>query len=486
MKTSKSILFLTLLVGFNLAAFGQSKQNPNAIKVALGVHDSFGPYENDPVPFGITNTDNLNKALQLQYARYINEAIDIGVNVTATEIESMYDKYFSSVGNILDKGSSIDLDFMARYKFYNGIDINESAFFRPYLFGGVSGTYVSELDRVRSVDNGLAMNAPLGLGLKLALGKKVHVDLSSAFRVGLFNKIPNRWEHMAGLSFNFGPPMVDEIVEPVVPMPEPKDSDKDGIIDADDNCPHKAGVPELKGCPEPVDADGDGVVDTEDSCPEVAGSLNGCPDTDGDGIIDKNDDCAEVAGVAELNGCPQPTDSDGDGVVDVDDRCPETPGLAELGGCPDMDGDGFADIDDKCPEVPGVAAQDGCPEVVDDTVIEQMKNISENIFFEFDSFTLKADSKAKLDEVLAILNQYQNFNLSIEGHTDSSGPSAYNQTLSEKRAAAVRSYLVSRGVPAERVSSVGYGESNPIADNSTADGRAQNRRVELLLRLVTN
>lgn len=484
MKMMKQFMLFAVLL-LSCSAFAQTKQNPNSIKVAGGVHDSYGPYDGDNFPYGVWNTDNLDKAFQIQYSRYKNEFIDLGINVTAGDVENMYDDNFTPSNDLLDAGSTIDLDLIARYKFYNGVDFKENAFLRPYLYTGVSGTYISELETVKNVDNGFGANVPLGIGFKAALGEKVHLDLSGAFRIGLFNKVPNRWEHMAGLAFNFGPPIVDEIVEPVVPMPEPKDSDNDGIIDAEDDCPYEAGVPELNGCPEPTDTDGDGFVDEDDECPNVAGTVNGCPDTDGDGIIDKNDDCPEVAGVARLNGCPEPTDSDGDGVADVDDRCPETPGLVELQGCPDRDGDGFADIDDRCPDVPGVASQQGCPEEVEQTVIEQMENISENIFFELDSFALKAESKAKLDEVLGILNRYQNFRLSIEGHTDSTGAAAYNQSLSEKRAGAVRDYLVSRGVQTSRVSSVGYGETQPIADNSTAAGRAQNRRVELLLRLMT-
>ena len=485
MKMMKHLMLFAAML-LSTAAFAQSKQNPNSIRVAGGVHDSFGPYDQDNFPYGVWNTDNLDEAFQLQYARYFNEFIDFGINVTAADVDNMYDDDFSPTNDLLDAGSSVDLDLIARYKFYNGEDFNESALIRPYLYTGLSGTYVSELERVRNVEHGFGGNVPLGIGFKIAAGERVHLDLSGAFRIGLFNKVPNRWEHMAGLSFNFGPPIVDEIEEePVVPMPEPKDSDNDGIIDAEDDCPYEAGVPELDGCPEPVDTDGDGVIDEEDNCPDVAGTVNGCPDTDGDGIIDRNDDCPDVAGVASMNGCPEPVDTDGDGVADEDDRCPETAGLAELGGCPDSDGDGFADIDDQCPDVPGVAAQQGCPEEVEQEVIEQMEDISENIFFELDSFDLKAESRAKLDEVLSILERYQNFNLSIEGHTDSTGAASYNQTLSEKRAAAVRDYLVSRGVPANRVSSVGYGENQPIADNSTAAGRAQNRRVELLLRMMT-
>ena len=482
MNNLRHFLLFIFTVALGTVSFSQTRQNPNTVKVSGGVQDSYGPFEADRFPLGFLNTDNLERAYQIQYSRYLNRVMDISINLTGADVANMYDDSFNTVP--LEDGSSLDLDVLARYKFYNGVDFNEDAFLRPYIFTGVSGTYISALENVRNVDNGLGMNVPLGAGLKVNLGEKVHLEGTTAYRAGLFNKIPQRWEHMAGLAFNFGPPIVDEVEEePVVPMPEPKDSDGDGVIDAEDECPDRKGPAQYDGCP---DKDGDGVFDYEDNCPNAAGTIDGCPDTDGDGIIDKNDDCPEQAGTASEDGCPEPIDSDGDGIVDENDDCPQTPGIAAENGCPkDTDGDGIADENDRCPEVPGVAAQQGCPEEVEEEVQEQIQNISENIFFEFDSFNLKQESQDKLDEMLDIMDDYANFNLSIEGHTDSVGADAYNQDLSEKRAAAVRDYLVSRGMSENRVSSTGHGETQPIADNGTKEGRAQNRRVELLLRLVT-
>lgn len=463
-------------------SFGQSKENPNTIRIAGGVHDSYGPFEGQNFPFGIWNTDNLDKAFQLQYMRWKSDFVDIGANVTAASLKNMYDEDFMM--NPLAEGSSIDLDLLAKYKFYNGVDFNTDALIQPYIYTGLSGTYISALENVRTVDNGFAANVPLGTGFRAKFSEKVQLDLSGAFRVGLFDKIPNRWEYMAGLGFNFGPPIEDE-TEPVIVMPEPKDSDNDGIVDVDDDCPNEPGVASNNGCPEPADADGDGVVDEEDDCPEVAGTLNGCPDSDGDGIADSEDDCPEQAGSADTNGCP--ADSDGDGISDDEDDCPTVAGVIEMNGCPppaDSDGDGVPDNADDCPAVPGVVSLNGCPEEVEEEVVQQIEDISRNIFFELDSFNLRQDSRDKLDELLSIMDDYSNFSLKIEGHTDSSGQDSYNQSLSEKRAGAVRDYLLSRGVDAARVTSAGYGESRPIADNSTSDGRAQNRRVELHLELI--
>jgi len=104
------------------------------------------------------------------------------------------------------------------------------------------------------------------------------------------------------------------------------------------------------------------------------------------------------------------------------------------------------------------------------------------ILFDTDSARVRGESLPTLDEVVRLLDAEAAWKLTIEGHTDSTGTLAHNQTLSEQRASSVRAYLVSKGVAAERLSSVGFGQSKPVADNATELGRAQNRRVELVRR----
>ena len=104
-----------------------------------------------------------------------------------------------------------------------------------------------------------------------------------------------------------------------------------------------------------------------------------------------------------------------------------------------------------------------------------------NITFETNSYQLKSGFYDSLNSVGLILAKYPDTSLRVIGHTDSSGKTAYNQQLSESRAMAVANYLQTQGVVAERVFSQGAGETQPIADNSTADGRSSNRRVELTI-----
>lgn len=257
------------------------------------------------------------------------------------------------------------------------------------------------------------------------------------------------------------------------------DTDNDGVTDAADDCPLVAGIPRLNGCPIP-DTDGDGVNDEVDQCVSVAGvaKYNGCPipDTDGDGINDENDKCVNVAGIAKYNGCPIP-DTDGDGVNDENDKCPTVAGLAAYDGCPnpDRDNDGVADADDRCPDVPGPATNAGCP------VIESATFNSRMINFESGSATLTAQSKRDLVQGANLLNSpgFLKLKVHIDGHTDSVGSKTSNHSLSHRRAESVRNELIKNGVDPHRLIAAGYGEDRPIADNSTAEGRAQNRRVEL-------
>ena len=170
-------------------------------------------------------------------------------------------------------------------------------------------------------------------------------------------------------------------------------------------------------------------------------------------------------------------DTDGDGVPDDVDECPAVPGDMPNGCLSDRDGDGVPDIFDDCPDEPGPEDNNGCPVMVDKVVF------IESVHFDFDSAKIKDISKAVLDAraVPAILNNPE-IDVLVAGHTDSTGSDDYNNGLSMERAAAVREYLMSQGVPAENLATVGYGESRPIDTNDTKAGRANNRRVEFIIR----
>ena len=252
------------------------------------------------------------------------------------------------------------------------------------------------------------------------------------------------------------PPVVIEKVTPV-------DSDGDGIPDDIDRCPT-----------EPEDKDG---FQDEDGCPD--------PDNDNDGIVDAMDACPNNPGPLENHGCPV-LDRDGDGVPDSEDRCPDVPGPKENQGCPDVDsdGDGIPDRLDKCQDQFG-PPPDGCPKKY--TLVEVKKErivIKQQVHFATAKFRVLPDSFPLLNQVVQVLNDFPKMKVSIEGHTDSVGGEAANLRLSERRAEAVLDYLVSKGIGPDRLESVGYGPTKPIASNKTVKGRSQNRRTEF--RIVSN
>ncbi len=250
--------------------------------------------------------------------------------------------------------------------------------------------------------------------------------------------------------------------------------------------------------PGPGDIDGDGILDDVDKCPRVPEDLDGfededgCPedDNDADGIADKVDSCPMIPedrdGFEDTDGCPDP-DNDNDGIADKIDACPSEPedkdNFEDDDGCPDPDNDkdGIPDVADKCPLEPGVPP-DGCPKkyvnvVVTDTKIE----IKQTVYFDTNKATIKKVSFGLLNEVAQALKDNPKIKVEVGGHTDSQGNDNSNLKLSQNRANSVRKYLIGQGVAAERMTAKGYGENVMIADNRTADGRAQNRRVEFVI-----
>ena len=327
-------------------------------------------------------------------------------------------------------------------------------------------------------------NADIYLGLKLSIPYKKPGDKDKDF---MSNKV-DKCKKEKGTCESGGCPDKDGdgIVDIEDKCPDAKgskemngcpDRDGDGIADMDDKCPDVKGLKTFQGCP---DRDGDGIQDSEDDCPDVKGlkEYKGCPDTDGDGIADPSDKCPTVKGSIEFQGCP---DTDGDGIQDSEDACPTIKGPKEFQGCPDMDGDGLADNVDNCPTVPGPKSNKGCPEIKKE-ILEKIKKAAQGIYFETGKDILKKESFVSLDKVVSTLNADKTLNADIGGHTDDVGDDAFNLDLSKRRAAAVLNYFVKKGIDPARITSEGFGETVPVADNKTPAGRALNRRVELNLR----
>ena len=214
-------------------------------------------------------------------------------------------------------------------------------------------------------------------------------------------------------------------------------------------------------------------------------------DSDGDGYPDAVDKCPHEKEDGKppdpTDGCPASSDRDGDGIPDSVDQCPDTPedkdGIQDQDGCPevDADNDGIPDTQDKCPLQPGprsaIAEKNGCPSL---TKVDENGDVEllQPIEFETGKAVIKPGSFPILDEVVTLMKSRPSIKMGVHGHTDSRGVAANNLKLSGDRAASVVTYLVSHGIAKDRLQSQGFGQTQPIADNATEEGRAKNRRVE--------
>jgi OOP family OmpA-OmpF porin len=261
------------------------------------------------------------------------------------------------------------------------------------------------------------------------------------------------------------------VKEKVIVSKSRADKDGDGIPDDVDRCPN-----------EPEDHDG---FQDDDGCPD--------PDNDNDGIPDALDKCPndpeDKDGFEDEDGCPD-YDNDKDGIPDRLDKCPNDPedrdGFKDDDGCPDPDNDndGIPDGVDKCPNQPETVNhyqdEDGCPDEIP-AEVKKFTGVIEGINFKTGSAEILPGSYAILDRALKVLQDFPDVNLEISGHTDNKGKAEYNRNLSQQRANSVKLYFVSRGVASNRLTAIGYGMDRPVADNTTAAGRATNRRTEFRL-----
>ncbi|WP_426415730.1 OmpA family protein [Aestuariirhabdus sp. LZHN29] len=246
---------------------------------------------------------------------------------------------------------------------------------------------------------------------------------------------------------------------------------------------------------------GGGAVGANDSDAALGGAVGGAivsglicaaidttpPDSDGDGVPDDKDQCPATPMGAKVDAVGCELDSDGDGVVDRLDQCPNTPRGTEVDryGCPvkkapppapvvmDGDKDGVPDDRDFCPDSEeGITVNEiGC----DDARPTLLRGVN----FATNSTDLVDNSPQILNDAANRLKLYPDVKIEIVGHTDSRGTAEYNKDLSQRRAQAVHDYLVAQGVKDDNISARGMGEEDPIADNASAAGRAENRRVQI-------
>ena len=458
MKNFVKIFFVFTLALFTTQSWTQDKNNPWQFSFGVSALNFNGTNYSSPSAsidlgpslfneyFNVTDHWNVQSSFStVTLTRYAENGYSIGFRASVNK--------FSKLGDTSITPKTIITGDLVLTKTLSALTFCS---LEPYIELGAGQSFVGG-------DNDYHLNA--GAGVSYAVSDKVHLKLNTIYRHnkknnGIVSYVPDvipHFQHNLSVAINFGG----------------KDTDKDGVYDRHDDCPSVPGLPEFNGCP---DDDGDGIENSKDACPNAAGLLefNGWPASDGDGIADPNDACPDVAGLAKFNGCP---DSDGDGIEDGKDACPDAAGPRKFNGCPDSDGDGIADPDDKCPNEAGPSDNSGCPNPTAEA-IEKLNELGAVVQFEFNKSNLRDDAIELLLSVYEIMAKYGNTNFLIEGHTDSSGPKAFNKKLSLERAENVKSHLVSKGVEGDRLSTAGFGEDNPKESNNTRKGRIANRRVE--------
>ena len=258
------------------------------------------------------------------------------------------------------------------------------------------------------------------------------------------------------------------------------DSDKDGINDIDDKCPNtpEGAKVDKFGCV--IDNDGDGVPDYKDKCLSTPEDIKvnefGCAiDKDKDGVPDYKDKCLNTPKGVRVNEFGCAIDSDKDRIPNYQDKCPNTPKGVKVDkfGCAiDSDKDGVVDYKDKCPNTPKNMKVNfqGCP------ILAEYK-----FNFKYNSFVIEKKYFSKIRKLAKILQNNKFIKIEIQGYTDNKGKSSYNKKLSLRRANFLKNILIYRfKISPDRILVKGFGSSHPIADNSTKEGRAKNRRIVVI------
>lgn len=463
-------LVLSILCFYGKALYAQDQDMRWAIKPAYSMLQYKGEIGNQFFDFSYRND-----GLSVQFSRYLSASLEatMGLDYNNLLLEGdLLGTTYSRRGPLFSAGAGLN------YKFSNGYILKETSRIQPYV--GLTFNYLAGSTKGAAYDRGGAelqhtideVEFNLVGGVKYVITPRISAfaEYQEHFATadewdGAFSDFAN--DKFRGFKLGL-----------CIKIGKNRDSDGDGVIDDDDECPDTPlGVKvDEKGCPK--DRDLDGIPDYQDDCPDIPGlpEFNGCPDTDGDGIPDKEDDCPELPGLPEYNGCP---DTDGDGVIDPNDLCPDTPLGVKVDeyGCPiDTDGDGLTDDIDQCPDEYGPIEYNGCPEPPDAGWPDFKQETPPEVYFEYDRSDLTPEAEAELGKIVRNMFENPSFKIRLSGFADPRGSAEYNLNLSKKRVESVKKYLMKRGIPENRIYLKGVGELQEVGTNGENESQEEQYR----------
>ena len=440
-------------------------------------------------PFSHSVNLGFESGLLLGMTDYINPNSGLGLNFQANYFFKTTNKFLPGIGISFAKNSLAESEnnlLLEEYKasfFKLGLKgivsfpIGEKII--PFAKAGVSYSFMdSKTNGITNSDNQNSVIFDLNTGLMIPVNERINFNLEAGVHFNRNDLIDNieigkyndfYFSVLAGFSINFY---------------LKKDTDKDQILDSEDQCPETAedfdGFEDEDGCPD-LDNDFDNIRDSFDECPNEAEDFDGfededgCPDydNDGDGIPDSLDQCMNEAedydGFEDEDGCPD-YDNDGDGILDVDDNCPDEPETLN----------NFED-------------EDGCPDVAPETEEERIRDQNRNrpeapaqfyihgaLTFLPDETNIRREAYGELNRIASVIKSYPGTRWRIEAHMDTAGDEDEIQRISDLRANSVLDYLLEQGISPSRLEAVGVGSQFPIADNATEYGRMRNRRIMII------
>lgn len=422
---SKKILVSCFLLIVHFAVHAQSMRN--GLGIQFDGIDFYGPqtgkYLVDAGLYSSSMKVYWDPGLRLSYLKKISKHFEMAVVFNASFLHYPQNSYDTNYFNLKKQTTGYvkpNLFFVINTLIQYNAWAKEKFIFTPNIFTGLGFGFYK---------NNIVYNAPVGVGINCKLSKSIYLNASSSYNVPLEKTSQTYLVHSLGMIF---------------------------WLKLKGKIPEVTKVEEVPFSSITMfDTDNDGVPDDKDLCPTLPGrkESNGCPDTDNDGFFDNDDKCPKEAGIAKYQGCP----------------------------IPDRDNDGFNDEIDECPDE-SFEDNNGCPYVKKEDR-EKVDLAAKGIYYKSNSAEIDSLSYGNLNEIVNLMLARPELLLEIEGHTDNIGSEKANLKLSQARADACKNYFINTGIEESRISSIGYGDMMPIADNETEDGRAQNRRTVFELKV---